>query len=72
MATTMNGSTQLNTGVSLVSGSGIVAGDSVTLVNGGRQWRIRLPSSQESQSNVLLLEYKSGAKWYTGAVFDVL
>ncbi|CAM9308494.1 unnamed protein product [Ectocarpus sp. 8 AP-2014] len=67
----MNGSTQSNTGVSLVSGSGIVAGDSVTLVNGGRQWRIRLPSRQESNANVLLLEYKSGAQWFTGAVFDL-
>lgn len=67
----MNGATQSNTGVSLVSGSGIVAGDSVTLVNGGRQWRLRLPSSKESKSNILVIEYKSGVKWVAGAVFDL-
>lgn len=67
----MDGATQSNTGVSLVSGSGLVAGDSITLVNGGRQWRIRLPSSKESKVNVLLLEYKSGVKWTVGAIFDV-
>ena len=69
--TTMNGQTQSNTGVSLVSGSGIVAGDSVTLVNGGRQWRLRLPSSNESTPNILVIEYKSGVKWVAAAVFDV-
>lgn len=67
----MDGASQSNTGVSLVSGSGLVAGDSVTLVNGGRQWRIRLPSSKESKVDVLLLEYKSGVKWTVGAIFDV-
>lgn len=67
----MNGATQSNTGVSLVSGSGLVAGDSITLVNGGRQWRLRLPSSKESTANVILLEYKSGVRWTIGAVFNV-
>lgn len=67
----MNGSTASNTGVSLVSGSGLVAGDSVTLVNGARQWRIRLPSSKESKDNIMVLEFKSGVKWIVGAVFDV-
>lgn len=67
----MNGATQLNTGVSLMSGSGIVAGDSMTLVNGGREWRLRLPGSKESQSNILVIEYKSGVQWVAAAVFDL-
>lgn len=67
----MNGATHSNTGVSLVSGSGLLAGDSVTLVNGSREWRLRLPSTKESEANVVVLEYKSGVKWVVGAVFDV-
>jgi len=56
-------------GVALISGSGIRAGDSITLFSGAREWRMRVPSSRESADNVLYIEYKSGAKWYLGQVF---
>lgn len=67
----MNGATQANTGVSLVSGSGLIAGDSVTLVNGARQWRIRLVGTKESVDNIVMFEYRSGVKWVEAAVFAV-
>lgn len=58
-------------GVALISGSGIRAGDSITLFSGAREWRIRVPSSRESSDNILYIEYKSGAKWYIGYTFIV-
>lgn len=58
-------------GVSLVSGSGILAGDSVTLISGGRSWRLRIPSTKESEDNVLVIEYKSGVRWTQAAVYIV-
>lgn len=67
----MDGGTSGNTGVSLLSGSGIIVGDSVTLVSGGRSWRIRLPSTKESEDNVLVIEYKSGVKWTQAAIYIV-
>jgi len=70
----VDGATYANTtvsGVNLGSGSGLLAGDSVILVNGSRQWRLRLPSNKESEANVVVLEYKSGVKWIVGAAFDV-
>ncbi len=65
----MDGGTSGNTGVSLLSGSGIVVGDSITLVSGARQWRIRIPSSKESENNILVVEYRSGARWFEAQVF---
>ena len=59
----MDGGTSGNTGVSLLSGSGIVVGDSITLISGARQWRIRVPSSKESEDNIVVVEYRSGARW---------
>ena len=67
----MDGSISGNTGVALLSGSGILAGDRITLVSGARQWRIRIPSTQESEANVLYLEYKSGAKWILGVTWNI-
>jgi len=60
-----------NSGVSLLSGSGIIAGDSVTLVSGGRSWRIRLPSTKESEDDILVIEYKTGVQWRQAAVYIV-
>lgn len=67
----MDGGTSGNTGVSLLSGSGIVVGDSITLVSGARQWRIRIPSTKESANNVLVLEYKHGASWHEAQIYIV-
>ena len=65
----MDGGTSGNTGVSLLSGSGIFAGDTITLVSGGRSWRLRLPSTKESEDNILVIEYKAGVKWVQATVF---
>lgn len=67
----MDGGTSGNTGVSLLSGSGIFVGDSITLVSGARSWRVRLPSTKESEDNILTIEYKAGVKWVEAAVFIV-
>lgn len=67
----MDGGAFGNTGVSLLSGSGLTIGDSLTLVSGGRQWRMRLPSSKESQDNILVIEYKLGVEWKQAAVYIV-
>lgn len=67
----MDGGNFGNTGVSLLSGSGIVVGDSVTLISGGRAWRMRLPSTKESEDNILVIEYKTGVKWKQAAVYIV-
>ncbi|ACH46773.1 unknown [Feldmannia species virus] len=67
----MDGAIFGNTGVSLLSGSGIVVGESITLFSGGRSWRLRLPSSSESEDNILVFEYKSGARWVQAAVFAI-
>jgi len=67
----MDGGTFGNTGVSLLSGSGIVVGDSITLVSGGRSWRMRLPSTKESEDNILVIEYKTGVQWKQAAVYIV-
>lgn len=67
----MDGGIVGGSGVSLLSGSGIIVGDSITLVSGGRSWRIRLPSTKESEDNVLVIEYKSGVKWRQAAIFIV-
>lgn len=67
----MDGNTLGNTGVSLLSGSGIIVGDSVTLISGGRSWRLRLPSTKESQDDILVIEYKTGVTWKQAAVYVV-
>lgn len=67
----MDGNTLGNTGVSLLSGSGIIVGDSVTLISGGRSWRIRLPSTKESEDDILVIEYKTGVQWKQAAVYIV-
>ena len=67
----MDGNTLGNTGVSLLSGSGIIVGDSVTLISGGRSWRIRLPSTKESEDDILVIEYKTGVQWRQAAVYIV-
>lgn len=67
----MDGGTSGNTGVSLLSGSGVVVGDSITLVSGGRSWRLRLPSTKESEDNILVIEYKAGVTWRQAAVYIV-
>lgn len=67
----MDGSTSGNTGVSLLSGSGLLVGESITLITGGRSWRIRLPSASESENNIMVVEYKSGVKWIQAAVYTV-
>lgn len=68
---TMDGGASGNSGVALLSGSGILVGDRITLVSGARQWRIRIPSTKESEGNVLLVEYRSGAKWIVGIQWDI-
>ena len=67
----MDGSIGSGVGVALISGSGIFAGDRITLTSGARSWRIRIPSSQESAINVIYMEYKSGAKWFVGHTFEL-
>lgn len=58
-------------GVTLISGSGIRVGDSITLVSGSRTWRISVPNSKQSASNTLIIEVKRGVKWYTAQEFIV-
>ena len=67
----MDGSIGQGVGVALISGSGLFAGDRIILTSGARSWRIRIPSSQESESNTLLIEYKSGARWFLGTSYDL-
>ena len=67
----MDGNASGNTGVLLLSGSGLFAGDRITLSSGARQWRIRIPSTKESEANVLYVEYKAGAKWILGVIWNV-
>jgi len=67
----MDGSIGQGVGVALISGSGIFAGDRVVLSSGARTWRIRIPSSQESESNAVLIEYKSGARWFVHTSYDL-
>ncbi|CAM9283025.1 unnamed protein product, partial [Ectocarpus sp. 4 AP-2014] len=54
----MEGVTFLSSGVSLISGSGLLAGDSVTLCSGARSWRIHIPSTKESAEMFLLFVYQ--------------
>ena len=59
----MDGRERGSGGVSLSSGSAIFGGDSLLLVSGARQWRIRIPSAQESEDNLLVVEVKQGNGW---------
>lgn len=58
-------------GVTLLSGSGIQAGDSITLTSGARQWRIRIPSTKESEVNRIIFEVKLGSRWFTAQEYCV-
>lgn len=58
-------------GVTLISGSGVRVGDSITLVSGSRTWRISVPNSKQSAANTLIIEVKRGVKWYTAQEFVV-
>ena len=66
----MDGGTY-SSGVTLVSGSGIKVGDSITLVSGARSWRISIPNSKQSAQNTLVIEVKKGVKWYKAQEFIV-
>ena len=59
----MDGSTSINGGVTLISGSGIRVGDSITLFNGARSWRISVPNSKQSAQNSLVIEVKQGVRY---------
>lgn len=59
------------TGVTLISGSGIRVGDSITLFSGARSWRIRVPNSKESAQNTLVVEVKKGVRWFKAQEFIV-
>ena len=61
-----------NGGVTLISGSGIQAGNSVTLVSGARSWRIAIKNSKESAQNKLVIEVKSGTRWIPAQEFVVV
>lgn len=65
----MDGFSNNGSGVPLISGSGILAGDSITLFSGAREWRIRIPSTKESARNVLIVEYRAGARWIVGQTY---
>lgn len=67
----MDGASGRGGGVTLLSGSGIFAGDSITLTSGARTWRIRIPSSKESASNTLIIEVKQGASWLEARSFII-
>ena len=67
----MDGNSRGSGGVTLLSGSGILAGDSITLISGAREWRIRIPSTKESESNVLIVEAKQGSRWFVAQEYIV-
>ncbi len=58
-------------GVTLISGSGIRIGDSITLVSGARSWRISVPNSKQAAQNTLVIEVRRGVKWYKAQEFIV-
>lgn len=66
----MDGGVGTGFGVALLSGSGIFAGDRITLASGSRTWRIRIPSARESEANRIVIEYRSGAKWFIAADYE--
>jgi len=67
----MDGGVGTGFGVALLSGSGIFAGDRITLQSGARTWRIRIPSARESEDNRIIFEYRSGAKWFLGGEYTI-
>ena len=58
-------------GVNLTNGTSGTSGDSMTLISGSREWRLRVPSVQESIDNILVLEVKQGTTWYPAQQFVV-
>jgi hypothetical protein len=68
----MDGGKRGSGGVTLISGSGIQAGDSITLTSGAREWRIRIPSTKESEQNILIIEVKRGSRWYLAHEYIVV
>ncbi|AAK14513.1 EsV-1-95 [Ectocarpus siliculosus virus 1] len=67
----MEGGSSNGFGVTLENGMSTTGGDSMTLVSGGRIWRLRVPSIQESSDNILILEVKHGITWYPAQQFVV-
>ncbi len=67
----MDGAQGRGGGVTLLSGSGIQAGDSVTLTSGARSWRIRIPSTKESEVNRIIFEVKLGSRWFVAQEYCV-
>jgi len=67
----MDGGAGRGGGVTLISGSGIFAGDSITLSSGSRVWRIRIPSTKEAALNTLIFEVKQGATWVEAKSFFI-
>ena len=60
-----------NVGVTLVNGTIMTGGESMTLINGSRTWRFRIPSVHESFEDVIILEVKQGNTWYPAQQFVV-
>lgn len=67
----MEGGSANGFGVTLENGMSTSSGDSMTLASGGRVWRLRVPSIQESFDNILILEVKHGTTWYPAQQFVV-
>ncbi|CBN80397.1 EsV-1-95 [Ectocarpus siliculosus] len=67
----MEGGSGNGMGVTLENGMSTTGGDSMTLASGGRIWRLRVPSIQESPDNILILEVKHGTTWYPAQQYVV-
>ena len=67
----MEGGSGNGMGVTLENGMSTTGGDSMTLVSGGRIWRLRVPSIQETSDNILILEVKHGTTWYPAQQYVV-
>ncbi|CAN0556626.1 unnamed protein product [Ectocarpus sp. 12 AP-2014] len=67
----MEGGLGSGLGVTLENGMSTIGGDSMTLASGGRVWRFRVPSIQETSDNILILEVKRGTTWYPAQQFVV-
>ena len=67
----MEGLSHNRGGVNLTNGTTASDGDSFTLSSGKRVWRFRVPSVQQSRSNILILEVKQGTRWYPAQQYVV-
>lgn len=67
----MEGLNHSGGGVNLTNGTTGTSGDVMTLISGSREWRLRVPSVQESIDNILVLEVKQGTTWYPAQQFVV-